>query len=153
MAKYSKLFKHRFTTLETPEMVLFSVVSPGHMRFINEVDGMGVEWGEPYNQYYEWDIDLDIPKDNIYDALNVSRDIKGLQFIGFKWKEIFNPKSTIGGKIDFSKLTLQVNYAIYINHSKTLLVLNQKHADKCIAKYPDIKLQEFIANTVNQFIK
>lgn len=153
MAKYSKLFKYRFTTLETPEIVVFSVVSPGHMRFINEVDGMGVDWEEPYNTYYEWGIDLDIPKDNIYDALNISRDIKGLQFIGFKLKEKFNPNSSLRGKIDFSKCTLWINYAIYINHSKELLVLNQKKADEYIAQYPGIKLQEFIANTVNQFIK
>ncbi len=154
MAKHSKLFKHRFTTMESPEMVAFSVVTPGHMRFINEVDGMGVDWEEPYNAYYEWDyIDQDIPQANPYDAINVPRYIKGLQFIGFKWKETFNPDSSLRGKIDFSKCTLWINYAIYINHSKELLILNQKKADEYIAQYPGIKLQEFIANTVNQFTK
>ena len=154
MAKHSKLFNYRFTTIETPEMVVFSVVSPGHMRFINEVDGMGVDWEEPYNTYYEWDyIDQNIPKKNPYDALNVPRYIKGLQFAGFKLKEKFNPDSSLRGKIDFSKCTLWINYAIYINHSKELLVLNQKKADEYIAQYPGIKLQEFIANTVTQFTK
>ena len=153
MAKHSKLFKHRFTTMESPEMVVFSVVTPGHMRFINEVDGMGVDWEEPYNTYNEWYIDLDIPQKNPYDAIRVPRNIKGLQFMGFKWKEKIDPKSSLCGKIDFSKCTLWLNYAIYINHSKTLLVLNRKMADTCIAKYPGIKLQEFIANTVTQFTK
>ncbi len=154
MAKSSKLFNYRFTTIETPEMVVFSVVSPGHMRFINEVDGMGVDWEEPYNTYYEWDyIDQNIPKENPYDARNVPRYIKGLQFAGFKLKEKFNPDSSLRGKIDFSKCTLWINYAIYINHSKELLVLNQKKADEYIAQYPGIKLQEFIANTVTQFTK
>lgn len=139
--------------METPEMVVFSVVTPGHMRFINEADGMGVDWEEPINTYTEWDIDLDIPQTNIYDAVNVPRDIKGLQFVGFKWKEIFNSKASLGGKIDFSKTALWINYAIYINHSKELLILNQNETDEYIAKYPDIKLQEFIANTLKQFSK
>jgi hypothetical protein len=153
MAKHSKLFKYRFTTIETPKMVVFSVVNPGHMRFINGIDGMGVDWEEPINTYTEWDIDLDIPQINSFDGKNAPRDIRGLYFIGFQWKETFNPKSTIHGKINFNEPTLRINYAIYINRSKKLLVLNQKEADKYIAQYPGIKLQEFIANTVNEFTK
>ena len=153
MPTCSKLFKYRFTTMETPEMVVFSVVTPGHMRFINEVDGMGTDWEEPYNTYNEWDIEPDIPKENPYDARNVPRYIKGLEFMGFKWKEKPNLKSSLRGKIDFSKCTLWINYAIYINHSKELLVLNQKKTDERIAQYPNIKLQEFIANTVEQLCK
>lgn len=153
MPKRSALFKYRFTTMETPEMVVFSVVTPGHMRFINEVDGMGADWEEPYNTYSEWSVDPDIPKENPYDARKVPRYIKGLEFMGFKRKEKFNPKSSLCGKIDFNKCTLWINYAIYINHSKEFLILNQNKADKYIAQYPGMKLQEFIANTVKQLCK
>lgn len=152
MAKRKNLFKHRFTTLETPEMMIFSYKLSGTLYSLNSADGFAfISYEHGLAGYQESDIDLDIPQKNDYDKgwphINV------LAFAGFKWKEKYSPKSVLRSKIDFNNPTLRFIYAVNLTNKNQLLVLNQKQADVYIAKYPNMCLTQFIAETLKQFSK
>jgi len=121
--KRSNMYKYyRLTTLEAPNMLVFSYVLPGILGSID-----GGECRVHYNtgrgissRYWEFDTDLNIQ--------NVGRrdDVKVLYFDGYSYKANINDKKPLVSKTDFNSMELWLAYAIKFCDNGQILILNEK---------------------------
>lgn len=144
MRRKTRYKRCRWTTQNVGTGVVYSYIDKSELRFINGADGVGCA-------HYEFDIDVDLPQRNEYQAQHLFEPVSILWVEAYNYKRGIVTNQPRANMIDFNRRVMSIPYAIRFEDDGKVLVLNQKTADKYALRYPQFKLHEFLVRTLLEF--